>query len=57
MTKQELKSEIENFRNVGYVLMDIIEANQSHVDDAYSAINDIEVCISNLRQIERKLGE
>jgi len=57
MTKQELKSEIENFRNVGYVLMDTLEANQSHIDDAYSVIYQIEACISNLRQIERKLGE
>lgn len=55
MTKQELKSEIENFRSQGYTLIDSIEANLSYIDDGDSVINSIELCISGLKETIDKL--
>ena len=56
MTKQELKSEIENFRSQGYILMDNIEANSSHLEDETSIINSIEFCISGLKEVVNELS-
>jgi len=56
MTKQELKSEIENFSNQGYALIDNIEANSSHLENGDSFIISIELCISGLKEVVNELS-